>query len=74
LPGLIGNINPNIKVGRMANLFAFAWLYGVRQIVLGALCVCADEELVSLSSSCLLGAVDVVSCERDVYGKGSTCV
>jgi len=29
LPGLIGNINTNIKVGNASHLFDIAWLFGV---------------------------------------------
>ncbi|KAF9456393.1 cytosine-purine permease [Collybia nuda] len=28
LPGLVGNINSNIKIGGLANLFSFSWLFG----------------------------------------------
>ncbi|KAG6887420.1 hypothetical protein C0992_012362 [Termitomyces sp. T32_za158] len=28
MPGLISNINPDIKVGRALHLFDIAWLYG----------------------------------------------
>jgi hypothetical protein len=34
LPGLIGNINPRIKVGNTSRLFDIAWLYGVRNDLL----------------------------------------
>lgn len=74
LPGLIGNINPNIKVGGLANLFAFSWLFGV----------CCDWVLfahvvliggvVLFGGGCLLGTFGAVPCAGDVYGQCGACL